>query len=148
MNPKVYNLTRSERAANKQLFDNKEIIIKRADKGSAVVIQNTTDYIKEAEKQLSDTKFYLAQNQDLTETHSQQVNQILTEMLQTDEIDKSCFEYLSNSNPRTPRFYTLPKIHKNTLPPPGRPILSANQSPTERISEFVDFFLKPTIPHL
>ena len=29
--------------------DNKEIIIKRSDKGSAVVIQNTTDYIKEAE---------------------------------------------------------------------------------------------------
>ena len=42
----------------------------------------------------------------------------------------------------------MPKIHKSTRPLPGRPILSANQSPTEQISAFVDYFLKPTIPHL
>ena len=42
----------------------------------------------------------------------------------------------------------LPKIHKTIHQPPIRPIVSANQSPTERISEFVDFFLKLKIPHL
>ena len=73
---------------------------------------------------------------------------LLTEMLCVDEIDESCYTYLCNSNPRTPRFYTLPKIHKAARPPPGQPILLANQCPTERISKFVDFFLKPTIPHL
>ena len=36
----------------------------------------------------------------------------------------------------------LPKIHKNISPPPGRPIISGNGSPTERIFHFVDFFLK------
>jgi len=39
----------------------------------------------------------------------------------------------------------LPKIHKNKLPPPGRPILSANDCPTERISTFVDHFLRPIV---
>ena len=41
--------------------------------------------------------------------------------------------------------YLLPKIHKNLHPPPGRPIISANNSPTERISAFVDNFLRPIV---
>ncbi len=46
-------------------------------------------------------------------------------------------------------FYLLPKIHKPQRPPPGRPIVSAIGTPTERISQFIDFFLLPfleTIP--
>ena len=45
---------------------------------------------------------------------------------------------------RTPQLYLLPKIHKGLIPPPGRPIISANGCPTENISQFVDFFLNPT----
>ena len=35
----------------------------------------------------------------------------------------------------------LPKIHKGVIPPPGRPIISGNGSPTEKISQLVDHFL-------
>ena len=35
-----------------------DIIIKPADKGSAVVVLNKKDYIAEGMRQLSDTKFY------------------------------------------------------------------------------------------
>ena len=38
------------------------------------------------------------------------------------------------------------KIHKNTLPPPGRPIVSAMGSPTEKISAFIDHFLQTLLP--
>jgi len=65
------------------------------------------------------------------------------------EIDKKCFNYLLPNKRRPGRFYLLPKIHKGILPPPGRPIISAIGSPTEKISEFLDFFLQPylcTIP--
>ena len=48
-------------------------------------------------------------------------------------------------NPRTPELYLLPKIHKGTTPVPGRPIVSANESHTERISAFVDSFLAPIV---
>ena len=42
----------------------------------------------------------------------------------------------------------LPKIHKKTCPLPGRPIISANDCPTELISKFVDFFIKPFLPKI
>ena len=42
--------------------------------------------------------------------------------------------------PRVPVFYTLTKIHKPT--PVGRPIISGNDGPTERISAFVDSLLQ------
>ena len=59
-------------------------------------------------------------------------------------IDQKTYKYLSsNPNPRAGRFYILPKIHKQGNP--GRPIISSNGHPiaTERISEFVDYHLKP-----
>ena len=43
--------------------------------------------------------------------------------------------------PRVPVFYTLTKIHKPT--PVGRPIISGNDGPTERISAFIDSLLQP-----
>ena len=43
---------------------------------------------------------------------------------------------------RTAQFYMLPKIHKRKTDPPGRPIVSGNGCPTERISQFVDHFLQ------
>ena len=41
------------------------------------------------------------------------------------------------------RLTSLAKIHKGTLPPPGRPIVSANGCPTEKISALVDIYLRP-----
>ena len=146
-NPKVDNLTKLERLAIKQLFKNRDITIKPADKGYAVVILDTAAYIAKAERQLSDPNFYSRQDCDLTPVHNSMVQQVLSDMLARDEIDQSCHNFLYQKEPKTPRFYTLPKIHKSTQPPPGHPILSANQSPTEQISAFVDYFLKPTIPY-
>ena len=57
-NPHPQNLSREQRKALKELQTNKNIVIKSADKGSAVVIMNCTDNVQEAERQLSDTKFY------------------------------------------------------------------------------------------
>ena len=45
------------------------------------------------------------------------------------------------SPPRTPIFYLLLKIHKPGNP--GRPIILGCDSPTHRLSSFIDFHLKP-----
>ena len=55
---KYNNLTRGERSALYDLKNDKNIVIKSADKGSAVVVWNRDDYIKEAEKQLGDKDIY------------------------------------------------------------------------------------------
>ena len=145
---KFHNLPRGEQAAIKSLSDNKSIIIKPADKGGAVVVQNVLDYINEGLRQLSDPKFYIETQEDLTTQHTKDINTFLRTMLDSKDIDDKCYEYLYVSKERTSLFYMLPKIHKNFKTLPGRPIVSGNGCPTERISQFVDFFLQPTVKTL
>ena len=67
-------------------------------------------------------------------------------MYKDNYIDEKTKQYLIQSDPKAGRFYILPKIHKQGNP--GRPIVSSNSHPTERISEFVDFFLQPLVTTL
>ena len=55
---KYSNLSREEWNAIRSLADDRSIIIKKADKGSCIVIWGRNDYLMEAEKQLSDKKVY------------------------------------------------------------------------------------------
>jgi hypothetical protein len=143
--PKSHNINGDQRSALLSLKNNKEIVIKAADKGSAVVIQNTTDYISEGLRQLSDDKYYKKLDDDLSPIHAAKISRILDVMFLRGEIHRSVLKYLKPTTWRTSRFYMLPKIHKPTRPPPGRPIISGNGCPTERISQFVDHFLKPCV---
>ncbi len=52
------------------------------------------------------------------------------------------------TKPRTPSLYILPKMHKPASPTLGRPIISANQCPTERIFGIIDHCLRPYVPLL
>ena len=110
-----------------------------------MVIQNRDDYIGEDLRQLSDTNFYSKTDTDLSEKHH---NGKHDEMLEAEEIDRSCADYLCNPEYRTSEFYMLPKILKRLDNPPGRPIVSGNGCPTEHISQFVDHFLKPIVQDL
>ena len=136
------NITPGERCAIESLKNNKEIIIMPVDKGGAVLVQDRTDYLKEGYRQLSNPKHYLKVDRDLTPDHVKEVNDFIDQMHQDGEIDISVYNYLVSNECRTANLYLLPKIHKGVIPPPGRPIMSANGCPTEKISEFVDHFLK------
>ena len=141
--PPIQNLTKQERIALTELKNNTEIVIKPADKGSAVVVMDRNDYIQEGLRQLSDENFYIPQNDCLTDKHNSVIGAKIQEMNENGEITEKTGEYLHVSEPRTPQLYLLPKIHKGKSPPPGRPIISANECPTERISQLVDHFLQP-----
>jgi len=145
MAPSNHNLTRGEKLALADLSHKIQIVIKPADKGSAVVVQDRDDYIREGMRQLNNPNFYIETPEDLTHKHNLEINSLVDELEQNGEIHKKCAEYLTNAQPRTSQLYLLPKIHKKQNPVPGRPIVSANNSPTERISEFVDYFLKPIV---
>ena len=106
---------------------------------------NREDYIREGMRQLNDNKFYIETPEDLTNKHNDEIIKLVNQLLDDQEISQKCSDYLVRTQPRTSQLYLLPKIHKNKNPVPGRPIVSANNSPTERISEFVDYFLKPIV---
>ena len=52
---KYNNITSKERQALYDLKNDKSIVIKGADKGSALMVSDRDDYIKEVEKQLGDS---------------------------------------------------------------------------------------------
>ena len=141
----IHNISSEERLALRELLNQENIIIKPADKGAAVVILNSSDYKTEALRQLSNTIYYKKIDQDLTKDFTREINSIVKRMFANGEIRSKTRDYLLNDSPRTSRFYMLPKIHKNKIPPPDRPIVSGNGCPTEKISEFVDFFLNPLV---
>ncbi len=139
------NLNADERSGLKELISNTNLIIKPADKGSCIVIMDKDLYTQICSTLLSDTKFYKKTDEDLTNKHNIEVGKIIQQMVTSGSITEKVAKYLHNPDPRTARFYILPKIHKNKWPPPGRPIVSATNSPTERISGFVDHFLQPFV---
>ena len=145
MAPGYQNLSLDEKQALAALKSNTDIVIKPADKGSAVVIQNRNDYITEGLRQLKDTNFYIETPNDLTEKHNLEIYQLIQDLLNDEQISPKCADYLYLEKARTPQLYLLPKIHKNKQPVPGRPIVSGNNSPTERISQLADNFLQPLV---
>ena len=64
--PRDKNLTKEEYQAIKSLKHNSDIIIKPADKGSAIVVLDKQSYIQEGQRQLNDTKFYEQTDSDHT----------------------------------------------------------------------------------
>ena len=98
------NLTKQERIGLNALKDNPDIVIKKADKGSAVVIMNTTDYLREGYRQLQDTNFYQKIPQDITNKISDKIAEQLIKMRSLDLITEKNFEYLNIKNPTEARF--------------------------------------------
>ena len=138
------NLTKDQRSGLKTLCDNPEIIIKKADKGSAVVVMNTKDYLGEGYRELSDKAFYSQIQEDPTLRVSQKITSTLISMKNKGLISEDNLEYLTLTNTTIGHFYLLPKIHKKGIP--GRPICSSITRPTAKISKFVDAHIKKYVP--
>ena len=138
------NLTKEQWIGLKELSSNPRIVIKKADKGSAVVVMNTTDYLREGYRQLNDTNFYTKLDHDPTQRIGQKIADTLTKMHNKGLISDKNLEHLTPGSCTEAKFYMLPKIHKKNVP--GRPICSSVNHPTSRISKFVDEHIKQYVP--
>ena len=105
------NLTSEEITALNQLKNRDDIVISNADKGGAVVIQDIKEYLREAKKQLKSTENYKENIKDPTTTHNNLINQVIERFKNERRLKENIAKGLKMINPRTPRFYTLPKIH-------------------------------------
>ena len=120
-------------------------MIKPADKGGAVVVWKRDLYIQEANRQLSDDRFYQRLDADPIQQDQKIVKTTIKDMIASCELPPTA-KHLVVTTPRTSRFYMLPKIHKPNNP--GRPIVSACCCPTENISAYVYEVMAPFVKQL
>ena len=126
------------------LKNDRIIVIKGADKGSAVVVWDREDYIKEAENQLGDTNIY----DEVPNDAKPLMNIILNTLENIRKRGDICTDNLNHfiiKDAKFARFYFLPKIHKRLYNVPGRPVISNCGYYTENISSFLDFRLQPIV---
>ena len=141
------NFTKEEWTAIRSLADDRSIIIKKADKGSCVVVWDRNDYIAEAEEQLRDKNVYQDVNfsdrilRDLVDKSNKMFRSLKSQGKITEkELKYFTYEYQKSTN--LGKMYLLPKIHKRLSNVPGRPVIWNCGTPTEKVSEFLDFQLK------
>ena len=149
------NLTEDEKDALESLRKNTSIVIFPADKGGALVILNRSSYIQTAKEHLESKtctgeEVYQRLQSDCTASMSTRVNRAIDEALLLNVIDGDTAEGLKVTNPKPGNLYLLPKIHKKpgSKTPPPRPICNSRNTPTEKISEWVDDQLQPLVKEL
>ena len=142
----------------------REIVIRKADKGGAITILNQEDYKEEILTQLNKNKFYKKLDYDPTTICIQALKTLINNIEQP--YAKTRILPLVPTCPQPGNFYTIPKIVKQffteqgnqlhfndindiiTLAkdlkifPPGRPIVSGIVTLTENISGFIDSILQ------
>uniref|UniRef100_A0A803K3M7 Reverse transcriptase domain-containing protein n=1 Tax=Xenopus tropicalis TaxID=8364 RepID=A0A803K3M7_XENTR len=142
------NLTKRERHALITLKNNHNIIIKKADKGGAVVVLDRDKYNEEVMRLLNIQGHYCTIDSDPTGKIKNTIDTMVYDAFLMGTIDKSTRDFLTTEFPKIPLLYILPKIHKTLINPPGRPIVSGVGSVLEPLSKFVDFHLQKLVSNL
>ncbi len=140
------NLRKSERIALKQLQRDDTLVIRDADKGSCLVVEDRHVYVQDGLNHLGDGKVYETLEEDPTRNLVKGINGYITNITKKGYIPQDVADYLIR-NPddvRTQQMYFLKKIHKG--PHVVRPIVSGTEGPTERLSAYLDNLLKPLAP--
>ena len=142
------NISLKERKALESLKKNKDIMILGADKGRATVIMNTKDYKNKIEDLLKDENTYEALKKDPTNIYKSKLINILRDWRNNKRISDTLYHRLYPTSDLPPRFYGLPKIHKNNVP--LRPIVSSIGNITQETSKYLTQVLSPLVgknPH-
>lgn len=127
----------------KTLTERKDIVIRPADKGAAVVIQSKEQYLQELKLQDEDTYVKLLGNP--TREFKKQLESVVNLGIKKEILNKKESKYLIPESCRIPIIYTIPKTHKNHEQSLGRPIVNGIGSLTSRMEEYIDYFLQPAV---
>lgn len=129
----------------RSLLEDEMLIIKPADKGGSIVVMDRPMYIKEVERQLSDTTTYEAINHNPTFRIKRRVQDLVNKYAMLNVLDKKMTKYLINDSPIIPVFYVLPKVHKCLQNPPGRPIVASTEALLTPLSVVLDKLITPLV---
>jgi uncharacterized protein YifE (UPF0438 family) len=141
--PPTPNISKEEREAIGSLRKDKNIKILPADKGKCTVILNTEDYMKKCKVLLNDSKTYEKLNRDPTQKYKKQLVAILKDLKDRGSIDDRTWRKMYPTPETPPKFYGLPKIHKQTMP--MRPIVSSIDSITYTCAKHIAYIITPVV---
>ena len=134
------NMTAPERAAVRSLKQRSDIVILTADKGSATVEMDQSEYEKKIEDLLGD-RVYQKFSKDPTSSTERKITKELKNPEQGRHISKALVNKLKPTASRPPKLYGLPKIHKPDVP--LRPIVSCIGSPTYQLAKHITSPITP-----
>ena len=100
----------------------------------------------ECERQLNNYNFYRKLDHNPIQDHVNLISNTLYEFKGNDELSPEIADGLKTLEPKTPRLYMLPKIHKEGNL--GRPAVSSVSCHTSKISKFVDYHIQPLAKEL
>ena len=139
----IPNLSIKEKKALKNLRDDTNIVITKADKGNCTVIIDKDKYEEKIFKLLNDKDTYVILKNDLKKNIERKLNKFIFELYKIDSLSQKEYFYLRSTDAIAPRIYGLPKIHKPDWP--LRPIVSFINSLLYNLSQFVAKILTPLI---
>ena len=131
----------------KSLRSNKDILITKPDKGSGVVILNSTDYIAKMETILCDSNKFIClgpvEENDNTAKLETKLQRRLLQLKKDDQITPSIYNDIRPTGSQRPRMYGLSKTHKASIP--LRPILSMIGSSQHELAKWLCTILQPVL---
>lgn len=97
------------------------------------------------ERLLNDTETYQLLNGNPSRSFKEALEHIIKDGMDEGFLSKQEARYLVPMVSKIPVIYYLPKIHKDSNNPPGRPIVSGIESLTSRLGEYIDIHLQPLV---
>ena len=132
---KYNSLTGEERSALSNRKNDKNIVIKSAEKGCVVVVWDRDDYMKEAEEQLEDKDIYEEVCNEPGPLAST-IHEPIEKIRKRGDLNADAIKYFMVKDPKFACFYLLSKMHKRLHDVPDRPVISNCGYYTENISSF------------
>ena len=125
-------LSKEQLESIKNLRNNKDIIIRKADKSNIYVIMNYSDYKQKLDDIISDKSKFIQLKKDPTESLKKKLNNIIKcENAAPSNIKMKVLE----GNYKPGYLYGNAKIHKDQANPKLRPIISQVNSPTYQVAK-------------
>ena len=137
------NISREENKAINDLKEDESTQVVHADKGRVTVVLNKEDYTKKCQDLLNDSKTYTKPKKDSSAKYKNELISVLKEMKKRGVISVELHKKLYPTCDQPPRFYGLPKLHKQNMP--FRPIVSSIGSSTYECAKYLAKILSPLV---
>ena len=136
------NITKEEFQAIKELKQDDKRIILTADMGVALVVFNKEDYVEKADYLLNQ-QTYRKIKEDPTSRQKAKLIRMLKKIKAEGGISEEKYKKMYPMGAGSPKFYGLPKIHKQDIP--LRPIVSSTGTVSYNTSKELANILKPLV---